>query len=132
MPWHDTPIVFVLSGESAELTRRCAELGVQVCYLESENGRPLNGQYERLSSMRRRIAAESISHFVWLSAPGQAIMTFAMRVAPVQIFWTLKFHPFRLPETDEYIQPGNWAETERRMDGGVGKNHRLSSGNKNS
>lgn len=128
LPWHDAPVIFVLSGESAELTRCCAELGVQVCYLESENGRPLNSQYERLASMRRRIAAEGVSHFVWVSAPGQAIMTFAMRVAPVQVFWTLKFHPFRLPEIDEYITHGNWGEIERRMHGELWKTVWLSIG----
>jgi glycosyltransferase involved in cell wall biosynthesis len=115
MPWHDRPVVYVLMGApNPALDARLAELGVETCYL-LPGGQPdfVSG----FASMRRRIAAHGVTHLVWVSVPLGASFAFAARLAPAQIFWTLKFHPYRLPEIDGYITYGGWAERERIVHG---------------
>jgi glycosyltransferase involved in cell wall biosynthesis len=54
---------------------------------------------------------------VWVAAPPGALFVLAARVAPVQVFWSLKHHPIRLPEIDGYITYGSWGEGERHFHG---------------
>jgi hypothetical protein len=109
--WHERPVVYVLSGgPNAELDARLAPLGVEVCYVLQRGNLDFAGG---LSSMRTRVAEHGVTHLVWVSVPIFASFAFAARLAPVQIFWTLKFHPYRLPEIDAYITYGGWAERER-------------------
>lgn len=113
--WHDRPVVYVLSGgRKTELDARLAALGVEVCYILP------HGSFDfaaGISSMRTRVAEHGVTHLVWVSVPIFASFAFAARLAPVQIFWTLKFHPYQLPEIDAYITYGGWAERERIVHG---------------
>jgi len=75
------------------------------------------GFLDRLRWLRARLAAERIRTAVWVSAPTTAIFAFAMGVAPVQVMWTLRYHPVRLAEIDGYITYGSWGEESRVFHG---------------
>ena len=47
---------------------------------------------------------------IWVSTPVFATFALAMGIAPAQVFWSLRYHPVRLPEIDGYITYGSWGE----------------------
>ncbi len=115
--WSEPPIVFTLMGENEKLASALADLGVRLISLEKESGLSPQKAVESFSYLRERIAHEGVTHLVWVSAPSTSDFAFAMRIAPAQIFWTLKFHPYRLQEIDGYISYGSWHETTRLVHG---------------
>lgn len=111
LPW-GAPIVYTLNGNLPALNNWAAEQGVEMVNLQDEA--PKQTQYlHKLQLLRRRIAQDRVSHLVWVSAPAMADFALPMRLAPAQVFWTLKFHPFRIPEIDGYITYGAWSEATR-------------------
>lgn len=115
-PW-GRPMVVVWNGVNNKLEKVCADLDVELLYLQTESGFPPEKRMERLLFMRRRFAEAGITHFVWVSGLACSQTAFAARMAPVQVMWTLKFHPYRLPEIDEYITYGGWSEDTREVHG---------------
>lgn len=114
-PWADDPIVYVLGGQLPELDSLVEKTGARIVNLQDEL--PQSQYFARLELLRRRMAQDGVSHFVWVSTPSMSEFCLAMRLAPVQVFWTLKFHPYRIPEIDGYITYGAWSE-ERRIEHG--------------
>lgn len=113
--WAD-PVIYALDGESSALNEWAAQNQVSVFNVGTVIGGSTN-YLEKFQYLRRRIAEDGISHLVWVSAPAVADFALPMRLAPAQIFWTLKFHPFRLPEIDGYISYGAWSEQTRIVHG---------------
>lgn len=107
----------VWNGVNNKLEKICADLDVELLYLQTESGFPPEQRMERLLFMRRRFAEVGITHFVWVSGLACSQIAFAARMAAVQVMWTLKFHPYRLPEIDEYITYGGWSEDTREVHG---------------
>jgi glycosyltransferase involved in cell wall biosynthesis len=74
---------------------------------------PLVGQSFRaglvpaLLHMRRRIAEEGIDVLAWISAAVLMPFTFAMRLAPRQVWWAMKYHALEFPEIDDYLTGGS-------------------------
>lgn len=54
---------------------------------------------------------------VWVSIPVLAHFAFAMRLAPRQVYWALRFHPFRSRHCDAYITYGAWSEERQEFHG---------------
>lgn len=102
--------LYVLFGSSAEFEQRARALGVPV---EIYRGTP-EGPAQWL---RTRMAANGEDCAVWVSSPPTAHFMFAARVAPLQVFWTLRYHAVRLPEIDGYITYGSWGERTRTFHG---------------
>jgi glycosyltransferase involved in cell wall biosynthesis len=75
------------------------------------------GFLERLKWLRARMAGDRVRTAVWVSFPGTALFAFGMGIAPVQVMWTLRYHPVRMPEIDGYITYGSWAEDQRVFHG---------------
>ncbi|MBL8709681.1 MAG: hypothetical protein JNL25_10835 [Rhodospirillaceae bacterium] len=114
LPWADQPIVYTLFGDLPALNERVRGMGAEIVNMAQNGSETVAARIVRL---RRRIAEDGITHLVWVSAPTTADFVLAMRLAPVQLFWTLKFHPFRIPEVDGYISYGGWSETRREVHG---------------
>lgn len=113
--WHDEPIVYAFTDINPKLAERVTALGARCVMVQAElRTHSFQVRYEWL---RRRMAEDGISHFVWVSAPATSEMAMAMRLAPVQVFWTLKFHPYQIPDIDGYITYGAWSEQERIVHG---------------
>ncbi len=106
--------ILVLDGGAAELERRAREIGVPV---ETFPRPEAPGVAPRIAWLRESLARSGAATAVWLSAPVVASLALAMRIAPVQVFSTLRYHPVRVPEIDGYITYGSWGETERVFHG---------------
>lgn len=115
MPWAERPIVYTLNGDLPLLNEKVRALGAEITNLATLA--PRETILQRVQSLRRQIANDGVTQLVWVSAPPGADFLMAMRLAPIQLFWTLKFHPFRIPEIDGYITYGGWSEATRVIHG---------------
>jgi len=105
--------IYVYDETLPEFTDRARELGVPV---ESFALQP--GTYvQRMNWLRERMAADGVATAVWVAGPVAATYALAMRIAPVQVFWSLRYHPVSLPEIDGYITYGPWEKTVRVFHG---------------
>jgi len=105
--------IYLLDPSCPDLARRARALGVAV----DEFPQPAQGVVARLQALHEAFARNGDSTAVWLSTPVLAAFTLAMRVAPVQVFSSLRYHPLRLPEIDGYVTYGSWGEGERTFHG---------------
>jgi glycosyltransferase involved in cell wall biosynthesis len=102
------PHVFVLGDTSPSFVERCRAAGVPLVRLRDEIiGRGLKGSVSgQLVLLRARLAAAGVDTMVWVSLPVWSAFAFALRLAPVQIFWAMKFHPVDVPEMDGRVTLG--------------------------
>jgi hypothetical protein len=56
-----------------------------------------------LAVLRRRLAEDGIERLVWISLAVLMPFAFAMRLAPVQVWWAMKYHRLDFPEIDGYL-----------------------------
>lgn len=71
-----------------------------IVYLESQNFTDM------IENLRDHMVKHEVGTMVWVSAPAVAPLILPMRLAEKQVFWTLKFHPFQLPEIDVHLTYG--------------------------
>ena len=104
------PRLYALHACDADFVERAARLGIPVerCP-ESVRGEAI------AHWLRERMAHFGEACAIWVSTPVSASFFFGARVAPVQVFWSLRFHPLHIPEIDGYITYGSWAEAEREF-----------------
>lgn len=108
--------VYVMTGCSPEFLARARELGIPVEIFPEPAANP-PGLVPRLQWLRAKMAGDGVPCAVWVSVPMSALFTAGMRVAPVQVFWSLRYHPVRSPDFDGYLTYGSWAESERTFHG---------------
>lgn len=111
------PSVYVLEAFDPAFVERCRAAGVEVVLVQEAmqaHGRPA-GYLERLVWLRERFRADRVGVCVWVSVPTVAAFALSMRLARVQIFWALRFHPVSGPYIDGYITWGASNETTRRF-----------------
>ena len=104
------PRIYTLFGQDANFAEATAARGIPVETYPRAPGGPHEWLRERIAANGERVA-------VWVSVPTAALFVLAARVAPVQVFWSLKHHPIRAPEIDGYITYGSWGERERVFHG---------------
>ncbi len=97
------PYVFCLMGER-EMIERVRRAGAKVEVLFQASFRP--GYRSALSILRRRIAEAGIDELVWVSMVLVMPFAFAMRLAPAQTWWAMKYHSLDLEEIDGYLTGG--------------------------
>jgi glycosyltransferase involved in cell wall biosynthesis len=72
-----------------------------------------HGQATWLTALRDQLRSERMGCAVWVSLPASVSFAFAMGLAPVQVLWSLRFHPVTSPYADGYITYGAPGERER-------------------
>ena len=97
------PMVYVFYGFSAELDAALSALQVPTVYMRREGTSGLRGGYDELLELRKRIEGDRVDALVWVSVVTMMPFAFAMRIAPVQIWWAMKYHGVDLPEIDGYL-----------------------------
>lgn len=97
------PFVFCLTGQHAEL-ERFRRAGAKVEVLFEASFRP--GIRSALAILRQRIAQAGIDELVWVSLVVLMPFALAMRLAPAQAWWAMKYHSLELPEIDGYLTGG--------------------------
>ncbi len=100
------PRVYVFSGDYPPMVERFAKLGVPVILLEQSCLEVGHDLYRRLLCLRERCAEDKVTAMVWVSLAAVMPFAFALRLAPVQIWWAMKYHSVEFEEIDGYITTG--------------------------
>ena len=113
------PRIYSFFGCSPDFAARAHALGVPVEVFPERSrwSGPPDGFVPRLRWLREAFARNGDTTAVWMSTPVTSLFAFAMGLAPVQVFWSLRYHPVRLPEIDGYVTYGSWGESERTFHG---------------
>jgi hypothetical protein len=109
--------IYSLGPCQPDFLARAAALGVPVEAFPNPAWGPGAGFVDRLRWIRSRMAEQGVRTAVWVSYPATAIFALAMGLAPVQVMWSLRYHPVRLPEIDGYLTYGSWGEESRVFHG---------------
>jgi hypothetical protein len=94
-----------------EAAQRC---GVDLVFAERELPQGSDASHlERLQWLRERLRRDDRAIAVWVTYPPGALFALSMRVAPVQIFWALRFHPVFGSFIDGHLTYGRETQSER-------------------
>jgi hypothetical protein len=109
------PLIFGLRSQWDEATvRRLANLGIEV---KVANLGSRNAGAADLIGLRDTLGSRSVDAVVWVSFVHLMSFAFAMRVAPAQIWWAMKYHSLEMPEIDGYLAFGAVAGGTRLIGG---------------
>jgi hypothetical protein len=111
------PILYVLNGQAGALEAEASALGVPLVAIEHFAEGDRAGPRQRLLLLRARSMADALSAMVWVSAPLHMAYAFGLRVAPVQIWWSMGFHSIASDDIDGYLTGGlfeRWRMIEGR------------------
>lgn len=86
-----------LYGRDEAVFARLRAAGVAVLVQETPPGTPLALALERCAAL---LAADPPAALVWLCAPQGLGYGFGRRLAPVQVWWSVKFHPPAAPDAE--------------------------------
>ncbi|WP_353571919.1 hypothetical protein [Candidatus Albibeggiatoa sp. nov. BB20] len=93
------PHVFIFRGKNVELEQRLQRKSIPITYLNQQS----SSFYQRLVLLRQQTQQHNIHAMVWVSVAAIMPFAFSMQVAPVQIWWAMKYHDMALPEIDGYV-----------------------------
>lgn len=106
--------VYVIGECSAEFAAKCGALGVRlVAPVLDDPTYEKAGLGAKMLALRDRLRADRIGCAVWVSMPAGAAFALSMGLAPVQVFWALRFHPIAALYIDGYLTYGAPGERER-------------------
>jgi hypothetical protein len=110
------PVVYVLAEWEVAFKARAEAAGVTVIFGQPEpNPRNPYSIVQLFQWARDRLAQDGCRVAVWVSSPTAASFALSMRLAPVQIFWALRFRPITGPYIDGYITYGPKEARERTV-----------------
>ncbi|MDX2223959.1 MAG: glycosyltransferase [Rhodospirillaceae bacterium] len=99
------PFVIVDAGHEPSLERACADLNIGIEFLAVSHPHE-NSPLERMAIVRRTMAERGCVALVFVSLVLRMGFYFGARIAPVQIWWSMKYSSFEIPEIDGYITGG--------------------------
>ena len=74
----------------------------------SQQGPDFENQYwKRLLFLRNDIRERKINHIIWVSVELMMPLAFAIGIAPIQSWWSMKYHNLQFAEIDGYITGGS-------------------------
>lgn len=97
--------VYVVDRYDPAFVARCRAADVEVVAAIDALGNT-SSWAARFHWLKQRFREDGIGTCVWVSVPTMAAFALSMRLAPVQIFWAMRFHPISGPEIDGYITWG--------------------------
>jgi glycosyltransferase involved in cell wall biosynthesis len=111
------PAVFGFVAPDAETSERCQQLGIPLEIISSDEKRQRPCDLETLVALRGHLQKHRFAAAVWVSVPPGASTALAMRIAPAQIFFAMKYHSLALPEIDGYMTGGSVGQRFRTIEG---------------
>jgi len=106
------PRVYVLKGMNEEFANRFMDLQVEVVYMDQHAPEQPDDNYLRLLSLRDLLAQQNVTAIVWVSLPPFMIFAYVLRMAPVQIWWSMKYHGIQIPEIHGYVTGGSLLDSK--------------------
>jgi glycosyltransferase involved in cell wall biosynthesis len=93
--------LYVISGHHTAMHARFSELGIPVVYLDDTM--PQASLLDKLIGMKQSFVTQAIGTVAWLSLAPLLAFAFAMRLAPRQVWWAMKYHALKLEECDLHL-----------------------------
>ncbi|MBM3512527.1 MAG: glycosyltransferase [Alphaproteobacteria bacterium] len=109
------PIVVVFSGPPGGWAQALEAEGIEVIALERNSADTRLGTMA--TALRRWCADQRVVALVQVSAVTSMPFLFSLPVAPVQIWWALKYHAFEHPKIDGYLTGGHAQGGFRQING---------------
>lgn len=92
--------VFVMARENEEMAEMFGRAGVRVVFLQRQ---VVGGYLARMRHLAQVLSEENYAVCVWVSLVTFMGMAFPCRIAPVQIWWSMKYHYCPIPDIDEHF-----------------------------
>ena len=108
--------IYFFTGDHQHTIQQFLQLGAEVTIISDLQPEGDKSFVNRMIILRNMIAEDDVSALVWVTLPTLMSFAFALRVAPVQIWWGMKYHNLQLPEVDAYLGLGAF-EKSRHMYG---------------
>jgi len=109
--------VYTLKCSSAMMLERLDRANIDVIVGDDSRPDTTEQRIAFLSFIRAQVAERRISALVWISNVVMMPFAFGMRLAPVQIWWAMKYHGLEFPEIDGYLTGGSVAGGFKRIGG---------------
>jgi glycosyltransferase involved in cell wall biosynthesis len=110
-----TPVVYILfrlRGNS-RLVQGLTEAGIAIYWVEDQVPNGNVDTIGRLTALRNHARTMSLHAAVWVSVVPCMAFSFAMRLAPVQVWWSMKYHSLDLQSIDEYLTGWSIGRTKK-------------------
>ncbi len=105
--------VFVHDGDIAAMASAFARCGVAVRSLRRS---PTDAWFERLLALQRTLREENFAACFWITLVTHMAVAFPLRAAPLQGWWSMKYHACDIAEIDARLAMEN-VVTRKRMEG---------------
>ncbi len=105
------PIVYAFGGYHEGMLARCQKIGVPVVFFAQTCSS--KETYARLLFLREQVIKDGVSALVWISLATMMPFAFSMRVAPVQIWWAMKYHGLEFEDIDGYVTGSSSGEYKK-------------------
>lgn len=105
-----------LIGADTRTVNRCARLGIEVQTIVTDL-RTAGTSVEVFAKLRRVLSEQGFHGVVWLTVPPGCAFAMGMRLAPAQIYFTMKYHSLSIPEFDDYLSGGPAGQKFNIIDG---------------
>lgn len=105
-----------LTGPDEQTARRCAAMELPLrtfCDPYDFTGDYVSG----FKKMRQHLQENGFDAVVWVSVAPSCAFALGMRLAPMQIFFSMKYHSFSVPQIDAYLSGGPAGQDFKMIEG---------------
>lgn len=101
------PKIFIFFEANRKCQDKFNNLGVETYFLDDYCANTSDLESEKLTVFKKLLKEQNIPICVWVSLPTVMPLAFSQRVAPVQIWWAMKYHNYYLADIDGYFTNGS-------------------------
>jgi|GEM_PF-5071922 len=105
--------VYVLNDVEPSAYQQFVTSGARIVSLSSEYPHLRENALHLLLELRRRLASDEIAVALWTANIAYMSFAFGLRLAPVQIWWSMKYHSIELEDIDGYFAIGSQEKFKR-------------------
>ena len=107
------PFIFCFAENRLEMLEKFSGIDVKVITLATDaKGQIINSQFGRLLRLRNLCREMQIHTMVWVSLVIHMAFTFSMRIAPHQVWWSMKWANYSIPDIDKRMSSFSFKRNE--------------------
>ncbi|MDE1463526.1 hypothetical protein [Spartinivicinus poritis] len=104
-----SPMVITIADHNTDMVNQLQALKVPIIEVETEH--PQMPRSARYAFLKSYLYTQGYQTLVWVTSVPEMSFAFGLRLAKTQIWWTMKFHGFSLPDIDGYVSSMHVDET---------------------
>lgn len=105
--------VYVLSDVDQRALSSFLDTGARIVALSDECPHLRGMAYQLLLELRRRLASDGTAAILWATNIAHMSFAFGLRLAPAQIWWSMKYHSVEFEDIDGYFALGTLEKFKR-------------------